>query len=720
MNVNAPANAGLASHSGILPRPAPASAPEGAAVPPSQPIESSRPDAERLRESMTDSRNLKPRGEAEPKLAPKPGLGSAQPAVIHNISRFFALGSKETSKLQAQGVHLRENSRNRALADKLAAALKPKPFDAVGNRHFIDVIHKAEALPAALRYSVLALIPAELCKHLNYAGDNMGAVLQELLTASASDFKVKYRYFLMDKISRAFGNPLFQKHFSTAGSQVIDQLQMERTFRNFTGRLQELIIQQNGRSLAQALTQKPACPTSQSTDIDAQTICDETTACTVTPLVRGLYMVHDHEARSDLWMLLENRTVSTSPDVRKSLLTKLIPAIGCLQPETNRVMAFQKVLEAISALPSHLQSGPVEATAAYLHRITDPQDNASLFNRLVDITDAAPAEHRAFFLATYANTLATHPLDARTTLFAKILEDIVHVPVDHQAQVVEVLALGVGALPQGIERTQAYDAVLAAIKQLPKVEQARAALLLFTTIDTLPLDNTRHVKFVAAIDFVKSHPVEQRYPMLDQLQESIWCQATYETELHCLEEFLTVLQSQPPEDRQRALSVLYDTGFDIYDDSTRFAMLRTVFREVAKLPQAEQGDLIPCAAYHARDIGAPYMAFLFNDLVQCALALPPEMRGHTFDTIGQHLRHSAATLADQGGPNDQLPPLLNALLDTADVLPEAMQVALLAQIKESAMDFPHGLQADAAKAISAKVNVLAPHLIQQLIDLRAA
>ena len=721
MNINAPANASIASNPARPPQPVLASAPEDTAALASHPVESGRPNAERLRANVADLRDRRPREEDDPDVVPQPGLGSASAAVIQDISRFFALGSFSASRLQVQGTHLRENSRNRALADKLAVSLKPKPFEAIRCRHFTDIIHQTQALPLALRCSVLALIPAALCEHLNYSGDDMGAVLQQLLTESATGFEAKHRYVLMDKISAAFENPFFQRHFSTAGNRVIDRLQMERTFSNFIASLQELTNHQNGRplALALALAGESACPTNEGANIDAQTICNETATCTVTPLVRGLYMVHDHEARSDLWTLLANRAATTSSDVRKTLLTKLINAIDCLQPESDRVAAFKEVLEAISALPSHLQPDPVGATISQLQSITDPRNNLQLFDRLTGITDAAPPEHRAPLLAMYANALATRPLGARAALFTKILVNLAQVPVHHKGQVLKALALEIGTHPQGTERTQAYDAVFAAIKELPKVAQVQAAELLFTTIDTLPMDNTRHVKFVAAINFIKSHPVQLRCPMLNQLQQNIWCQATYGADLHCLEEFLTAMQAQLPQERQRALSVLYDTGFDIYDDCIRFAALRMIFREVTKLPQSGQLCLILSAAYHARDIDSPYMSFLFNDLVQCAQALPPEAREGALEAVAQQLKRTAAGLAYLSEPGDQLPPLLDALLETSGVLPEAMQVALLAQIKESVAALPPALQADAAKAVSTKINSLPLRLIQQVLVLQA-
>ena len=204
MNINAPANASIASNPARPPQPVLASAPEDTAALASHPVESGRPNAERLRANVADLRDRRPREEDDPDLVPQPDLGSASSAEIQDISRFFALGSFSASRLQVQGTHLRENSRNRALADKLAVSLKPKPFEAIRCQHFTDIIHQTQALPLALRCSVLALIPAELCEHLNYSGDDMGAVLQQLLTESATGFEAKHRYVLMDKISAAF------------------------------------------------------------------------------------------------------------------------------------------------------------------------------------------------------------------------------------------------------------------------------------------------------------------------------------------------------------------------------------------------------------------------------------------------------------------------------------------------------------------------------------
>ena len=271
-----------------------------------------------------------------------------------------------------------------------------------------------------------------------------------------------------------------------------------------------------------------------------------------------------------------------------------------------------------------------------------------------------------------------------------------------------------------MSRTHAYDAVFAAIKQLPKTLQVASAGILFMAIDSLPMDNTRHLRFLSAINLINSHPVDVRYTMVDQLQESIWCQPSFEAKLHCLDEFLMVLRSQPAIERQRAYGVLYDASFDTYEDSSRFAMLRTIAREVTQLPQAEQPELLICAAHLAREIKAPYIAFLYNDIVQAISAIPPDTRDDTLGKIARHLEHVVNSLIYYGNPNGELPALFHAVLGTIDVLPEVMQVALLAQLKQSLTLCPAGSLADASTAISKKMNVLPLYLIEQFLDLKPA
>ena len=725
MNVNAPGKAGAASSSAAMLQPAHGSTQDASASPDSRITASGHPETRRLRESIADSRTVRSRVETEAPPGPMPAPVAAAPqlgrlpiAAIKGINQFFELGSANASRLQGQGKHLFNTCGERALADRLAAALDTRPVQGITNHHFTNIIDQTQFLGAELRHAVLALIPAKLCEHLHSSGSNMEVVLQRLLTASAAGFDPQHRYLLIDRISAAFKQPAFRAHFHDATSQVIQRWPMESVFNNLVVELNELVNQRNAPSLALALAQDPTDQTGTAATTDAQARHDVMTACTVTPLTRGLYMLHDHEIRFDAFMWMTSCIASASPDVRKTLLTNLIPEISYLQPEARRVAAFNQILESIEALSPDAKLDPVEATIAHLQCITDTVANTILYDSLLKNTQAAPAEQRAPLLAKHADALATRPPDTRVALFNKILTSVGQVPVNDQNQILEALAPDVSGQPEGIPRTQAYDAVFAAIKRLPKEKQVVAARLLFGTIDSLPPDQTRHVQFVAAANFIKLHPVEARFEMLDQLQDSIWCQDAYGTELHCLEEFLTLLQSQSPEERQGALTVLYDTGSDTLNDGTKFAMLRTIFREVEKLPQSRQSNLISAAAQQAGQLDSPYMAFLVNDVVECALALPPEARVHALQDIGRHLSNVVNMLAFEEEADGQLPRELVALLDTSDVLPEAMQVTLLAELKQSLAHCPAALLADASRAVSGKVNALPLHLVAQFIKRR--
>ena len=366
MNVGTPRNAASKSSPSNMPPQAPEASPDTAAtsVPPI--AQSSHNNARRLRHNIGNSRNVKPRVEMESESMPPPEFGAFPPSVIECVNGFFTLGSTNTSKLQVQNKHLRQACRERALADQLAAALGPKPFCAVNSDHFTDIIDKAQVLPPDLRLAILAQIPAELCEHLNYAGHNMEVVIQRLLLASSTGFEGEHQHLLFGKISEAFAQPPFLAHFNPSGSHVIERLQMERIFKGFCARLQDLSSHPSSHRIALVLAQDQAHCMSGGADSTVQKGLSKDAAGAITAITRGLYMVHDADARFDLWHRLTDRLAPASPDLQQTVLPNLISTISCLEPEAKRVMAFKKIIASISSLPAQFQHHPVDASLEHL------------------------------------------------------------------------------------------------------------------------------------------------------------------------------------------------------------------------------------------------------------------------------------------------------------------------------------------------------------------
>lgn len=700
----------------------PGAASDQTATPPGSPLfaESSAPSrrhgAASLREDLATSRNKRPRI-ALPPAAPFETL----PSVLKNkVGSFFALGSTSPSKVQGQSSLLRAAFGGQALADRLAASLDVFPPAPVPQTHFNNIIDAAQALPPALRYAVLERTTARLCQNLDRCGDNMEEVITRLLAASRTGLNVKHHYLMLENISTVFALQGFRYHFNNLDSTVVNALPMAIAFRIFGRDLLRLKSGQSGKTLGATLAEDPACRISPGTAVDADTVSNELAACAVTPIARGLYLVQDHDKRVLVWRYLMSKLAPCSPEVQATLLTRLIPSIAFLEPQAARIMQFDEILTSITCLPPEMQPGPVCHVLQNLACITDPQANTALYDRLVEATESAPVAQQAVFLRQYATALTRRPTETRVAVFARLLERTAAAPPHARAPVLMALALEIDVHAPGPQRTAAYDALLASIRQLPLPCQSLPAEQLFSGIESLPQDETRHFRFIEAIDFINSHPVENRYPMIDQLQKMIWCQPSVATELHCLGELLQTLKTQSVDQRKHALSALYEADLSVYEGAASYALLRTIFREVIELPKAQQGDLIVHASSQARDLDSPYMQSLFGDLMRHALALPDGTREQTLKEIAIRIAGAVDTLEYGSVEPGELPMGFMGLLHTSDKLPVSMRIELLAQLKRSLDACPGASLVAANKAITAKVNLLPHNAVQAFLDLHGA
>lgn len=662
---------------------------------------------------MATSRNTRPRITPSPETP----LEKLPPFLKNHVGSFFALGSKHASRLQVQSKQLHGAFHEQALADRLACALDSPPPAPVPSSHFIGIIDAAEALPPALRCAVLERIPPRLCRDLHHCGNNMEAVISRLMTAACNGLDPKQQYLLLENISTVFAFPDFRRHFNNLGSTVVETLPMARVFKLFFLRMMRLFkFDRGGRGLSTALAQDPAHRISAGTAVDRDTVLNQHAACAVTSFARGLYLVRDQVKRAALWHYMVGQLARCDLQVQASLLPRLLPSIAFLEPQERRVNQFEKMLTLISQLPPDLQPEPVRHVLDQLEHIADPQANAAFFDRLFQVTGNAPAAHQPMLLRNYANALYQRPPHARAALFDRLMELTATIPAHARAPILEALACEIDVHPQGPQRIAAYDALFRAIGELPAPAQSVPAERLFSAIECLPPDETRHVRFIDAIDFIRLHPVENRFGMIDQLQDMIWCQPSIAAERHCLGELLQASRAQSAQQRQHTISLLYDADFSAYEDTARFSLVHTIFREVTALPKAEQGALIVRAAAQARHIEAPYMQMLFGDLIRHALALPDDVREETLQQVAIQTADAVRTLDYDGVAPGELPVLFMALVQTSDKLPVSMRLDLLVQLKQSLSNCPGTSLVAANSAITAKVNHLPPMQIQQFLD----
>ncbi|MBC7514783.1 MAG: hypothetical protein H7234_10165, partial [Herminiimonas sp.] len=313
-----------------------------------------RARASSMRDDIAESRHVKDRGEQQASAR----LDTLTRPFRARVANFSPIGSIEAATLETVSKALHGQWHQRALADKLVAALKTDPPQYVTHEGFSALIDGAASLPSPLCYEVFKRIPNRLCIGLDASGEHMEGVIAELMAKSPKTLDLKHQFLMLDHISAAFQHPDFCRHFSNPHSKKIDRQPMERIFGHFCRQLGDLV---RHKSRALALSSAIEATHNGTIPSDAAVNSNQAfiSAWAVIPASRGLYMAPEGNNRNLLWHAMMENIVHVGPGARAELLGTLIKAVACLETQLQREHAFEKILQHIGALPAQVQATPI-------------------------------------------------------------------------------------------------------------------------------------------------------------------------------------------------------------------------------------------------------------------------------------------------------------------------------------------------------------------------
>ena len=665
--------------------------------------------ASSLRGDITGSRNIEPRQDQQPSAR----LDTLILPLQARVASFLAVGGTDAATLGTVSKKLRSQWRERALADKLVAALETELPQPVTHEAFKALIDNAAALPSPLCYEVFRRVPDRLCNGLDASGDNMERVIEELTAKLPKTLAVEHQFMMLDNISAAFQNPNFRAHFSNPHSRKIDRQAMEKIFARFCHQQVEF-FRYKSRALGLLTAMKGAKKNAVPSGVSMASYLINISAWSVTPASRGLYMVSDKMSRANIWHAMLRNIVHAAPRVRADLLQTLIEAVACLKTQQQREHASEKILQHIGELPAQFQAAPIALAIRRLSILVSAASSEDMFERLATIANAAPLVHRGKLINIIAQAIATRQQPVRPAIFAGVLAQVGDLPLLQQQLVLETLASAVNAHPLEHQCTQAYNAVLGAIRLLPEPFQAVPAAALFASFAEMQIGAELDIRFIEAFEFVRRLPVDERAPMLRLLTSVIWRHSTKSSQFGGIDELLSLMRSQPVAERVRCVTSLYRISLDGTNEAFRFSILRKLFREVQQLPAAAQVPLIAEAAVKAARCGQPHMRFLLDAVLHQAGTLSPSEAGDVGQQMSLAFKAEVLCLNYYGA----IPESFAALLTTADLLPDDLRISLLADLQASLTRCPEENRAAASHAIRDKINFLPIGLLQRFLLLK--
>lgn len=609
--------------------------------------------------------------------------------------------------------------RDRALADKLLAELKLGSHNSLACADFIHIIDTSNSLPARLQFTILRLLPKKFCAGLRQPGNNMEAVVAALV-ATTPRLGIEHQFLMMDQISSMFLHPHFRAAFSKPDNLTIEAAPMREAYRLFWLELQR-VCKHDHSAVAEMLHDwaHHDSPVPDPSDVDFAATCNAFLHYSAAMPARGLYMVRSARVRSGLWHSFFNKMIQSPAEIQNMLLENLIPRIADLKTDVDRHDAFSRVLSAISTLPQQDQYGGLQAVAKCLPCMRDATLNSPLFNRLKHLAIQAHSENLAMSLCLIAHAIGTRPLIERPALFDEILRHVDWLPHNERSMVVAMLAAQIKQLPSETERSNAYDVLLRATDALPKPNQPEAAAQLFGAITCLPDGATRHLRFLDAVKFIRSHPVDSREAMINTLGQAIWCQSKEFLQLHCLDDHLALIRPQPGQEQVKAVSDLYAVELDAHSEDFRYSVHRKLFDTIGTLPQAEQTALLGLATVQAMRIGSPYADAMISSILHHVQAMPEALRTDALQAAARHFDTLIDALNYVKYSPHAVPPDFAALLKMSERLPDDLRLRVLINAKKSFARCPPESIVLAAKTLRDTVNFLPISLIAQLTTLPA-
>lgn len=607
-----------------------------------------------------------------------PALDGLGTNLIERIADEFPSGSKDVSRLCAVSQTFCIDLADRAFTDKLCArAGQPLSQDNVCDV-FEQLITQSVRLPQRWQADVLKAVLVHLPKHLHSPLAGLDHLLHDLLEATKALRDPLLQRELQLRMGANFETDSFRLQCFNTGNVVELKPAMADFYKAFKAASDDALFANASakNSPAGAIETLPA---SELSEIQKRSLRVYKT------LVHGLFMIPDNETRHAEWNRMRQDPRCGSGDERVDLLRGLSDELVILVDPHQRSNAFALLLGDVERLSAKAQPDMIWRLAQRLNVLTADSSFTTLLGRLSSIANALPADEACVSMCHIIRALPRfQPVYRREIAFGSLLNVIRLRPAADQARMLPTLASRIFSLSEGESRVHGYDTLWSELPSLDLRLQTQTVRRLVAEFDGLPEEpEVRQIRFVDAINFVRSIPPENRFALLGSLIQQIHSLLEPDLQMSAFHTILDLATAQPLSEQAELLHALHERfnfeNFDVaVDDTTHFAMASAIGWAAARLPPKNHAALLVNLADAALWWQHPFMARHFKSIVEAAQRLPAELSGATLANVSEILERRVSQMLVL--PRGDIPACLFDLLETADRLPNAMRIRLLQRI----------------------------------------
>ena len=625
--------------------------------------------------------------------------------ILQHIVDECEYGSAHVSNLASTSKAMRLACFDRALADRLIAAIQLPVDSQAVSAHLIQVVEDANRLPSNLRVEVLSTIPARLTAHLRSPTLGFEHVFEALAVALEQLDGPHWQYRLLNAVGAEFADADLQR------SCLVQQGQGLRSMGT--------IYIQLSRSIDVLLTLHGAA-IAASTGVDRNMAGNSGKNRLFSEALgmqaRGLYMLANPDERSMTWDSLRQDLRCGDGVERQALLEGLTDALPHLANIANRRAGLAFILAEVGRFPAELQPAMHARLAAQLRHFTTGEIDQG-YALLLAIGVTLPPTQMAQSLVAFAGCLEQVAPFHTKAIFDGIMNHLPRLAPDGQATVVAALSARIVMMPEESDRLNAFDAVWDVYCTIDPFAKAVSTVLanLVGTIASLPCDERQLVRFSRLTDCLTAQPNDCENGLIEHLVDAIWALEMPSQKMAAFRDVLLLVSDQPSVMQPDLLTLLIEIINDQHFDDTRFSMLAAFERVVRRLPVTMQAALLGEAAFSAMWLDTPFMEARFAALVGAARALPEPHADQALSLIDETFVHIVAELDDP--EQDSLPMYFNAILETCRVMPQATQVRTLDALVDTVREYPPAVAQLARNLIMPRLEAL-PEPIHQRLQLR--
>jgi len=551
-------------------------------------------------------------------------LETATLELRERIAEYFAWGQQDFCSLASTNKNLAKQWHGQMLADNMAKVLGTVQQGRMQYEQILNVIDDAEgqALTVAERHAVLVQVPKALCDNLQVnacALFNIEDLFVKLLDKAADGFSKPQQYLIIEQIGQALESPHIQfpaQHIGVAfgaGQNLAMRPdffteQSSTLFDRYTGAVGELFSNLSPDDAKAIFGCQSQSAPSRSKQLSAKTLL----------LSKAVYLIEDDDDRWTYFQKLRAVPDDIAPKAKAEILCALCLRIPYLDARV-RLEAFDGMLQAIEQLPSEYRPDVLGHAAENFACVDDdPQSQLGHFERLKAMAYALPRQEQAIPLEKLCRAIKISDAGQQSVMFDEFVSQVSTLPPAGQSHLIAALADLVAAKSDPVQRTNAYDGLFDAIKDLDAAFQAKPVAALFEQISRLPAELVQPSKVKEALDFVfpaiateqindKRFTSEERAEILTALIPSFIALQEGNERTVALDKAITAMTALPQSCREKPLlSLIFIYGSICEDD--RFL----------------QYSLLDSVLSIARDMPAQTRSTLFTHLISSVLNTIPK------------------------------------------------------------------------------------------------